>query len=157
VSLSLSFPFKYMCTHYFHHIHPITPFPHVLSSPIGTILPRQDLFCPPELCFFKGKIVGARGGTLTLWVGIWPYEKAPRNWGKGLRTRLCMCELSFGFVRKLKGNETKVSGPEFACVIWYLALWESPKELRQWSQTESDIQKKKQCSRFPRWLCVLQM
>jgi hypothetical protein len=35
----------------------------------------------------KGGIVGASSGTLPVWVGIRPCEKAPRNWGKGLRTR----------------------------------------------------------------------
>jgi hypothetical protein len=143
VSLSLSFPFKYMCTHYFHHIHPITPFPHVLSSPIGTILPRQDLFCPPELCFFKGKIVGARGGTLTLWVGIWPYEKAPRNWGKSLRTRLCVW-VGIWSCEKTPRNWGKSLRPDLACVNWYLALWES--------QTS-----RKTIFKVPRWLCILQM
>jgi hypothetical protein len=44
--------------------------------------------------------VRASSGTLPVWVSIWPCEKAPRNWGKSLR-------------------------PDLACVIWYLALWES--------------------------------
>jgi hypothetical protein len=38
--------------------------------------------------------------TVPVWVGIWPCEKAPRNWGKHHR-------------------------PDLACVIWYLTLWES--------------------------------
>jgi hypothetical protein len=47
-----------------------------------------------------------------------------------------MCDLAFGLVRKLQGIETKVSGPDLACVIWYLALWENSKELRQKSQNQ---------------------
>jgi hypothetical protein len=34
----------------------------------------------------------------------------------------CVCELISGFVRKLQGTEAKASGPDCACVIWYLAL-----------------------------------
>jgi hypothetical protein len=45
-----------------------------------------------------------------VWVGIWPCEKAPRNWGKSLR-------------------------PNCAYVSWHLTLWESSKELGQKSQT----------------------
>jgi hypothetical protein len=41
----------------------------------------------------------------------------------------CLCDLLSGLVRKCQGTETKVSGPDHACVIWYLALWESSKKL----------------------------
>jgi hypothetical protein len=92
----------------------------------------------------NGGIVRARSRTLPVWIGIWSCEKAPRNWGKVLRTRLCMCKLAFGLVRKLQGTEAKVSGPGCACVIWYLALWE-----RQTSR--------KTIFKVSRWLCVLQM
>jgi hypothetical protein len=47
---------------------------------------------------------------MCVWVGTWPCEKAPRNWGKSLR-------------------------PDYACVSRHLALWESSKELGQKSQT----------------------
>jgi hypothetical protein len=40
------FPFTCMCTQYLHHIHPPSPFPHLLTHPTDTTLPRQDLFHP---------------------------------------------------------------------------------------------------------------
>jgi hypothetical protein len=43
----------YMCTQYLHHIHPSTLFPHLLPTPIGINHPRQDLFHPPILWFWK--------------------------------------------------------------------------------------------------------
>jgi hypothetical protein len=51
---------------------------------------------------------------------------------------LCVCELVPGLVRKLQGTGAKASGPDCACVCvnWYLALWESSKELGQKSQTK---------------------
>jgi hypothetical protein len=48
--------FTYMCAQYLHHIHPPTPFSHLLPLPL--IPPphtRQDLFCPPVLWFCKRK------------------------------------------------------------------------------------------------------
>jgi hypothetical protein len=54
--------------------------------------------------------VGASSETMPVWFVIWSCEKSPRNWGKGLRTWPC------------------------PCVIWYLALWESSKELKQKAQ-----------------------
>jgi hypothetical protein len=42
----------------------------------------------------------------------------------------CLCELASGLVRKLQGTEAKVSD-QTVPVSWYLALGESPKELRQ--------------------------
>jgi hypothetical protein len=35
---------------------------------------------------------------------------------------LCLCELASGLVRKLQGTGAKASGPDLACVSWYLAL-----------------------------------
>jgi hypothetical protein len=35
----------------------------------------------------KSYTVRANSGTVPVWFGIWPCEKAPRNWGKGFRTR----------------------------------------------------------------------
>jgi hypothetical protein len=57
--------------------------------------------------------------TVLVWVGIWPCEKATRNWGKSLR-------------------------PDLACVSGYLALWES--------QTS-----RKTVFKAPRWFRVPQM
>jgi hypothetical protein len=51
VSTDNIFPFTYMCTQYFYHIHPPTLFPHLLPPPTGTNPPRQDLFCPPSFWF----------------------------------------------------------------------------------------------------------
>jgi hypothetical protein len=50
VSASLIFPFTYMCKQYLHHIHPPTPFPHILPKS-----PRQDMSCSPVLFCTKKK------------------------------------------------------------------------------------------------------
>jgi hypothetical protein len=93
----------------------------------------------------KGGIVGASSGNLPVWVGIWPCEKAPRNWGKNLSTRLwlCLCELLSGLVGKLQGTGASLR-PECDYVSLYLTLWES--------QTS-----RKTIFKVPRWLRVLQM
>jgi hypothetical protein len=44
-----------MCSQYLNHIHPSTPFPHLLPSPTGTKHPKQDLFHPHVLQFCKRK------------------------------------------------------------------------------------------------------
>jgi hypothetical protein len=41
-----------MCTQYYHHIHPPTPFPYILPIPLMPT-PRQDLFYLPVLHFWK--------------------------------------------------------------------------------------------------------
>jgi hypothetical protein len=55
VSTDILFPFTYMCTQYLHHIHPLTPFPHLLLLPPLPTPPRQDLFHPPVIQFFMRK------------------------------------------------------------------------------------------------------
>jgi hypothetical protein len=35
-----------LCTEYWHHIHPPSPFPYILPLPLVTT-PRQNLFCFP--------------------------------------------------------------------------------------------------------------
>jgi hypothetical protein len=45
-SIGINFAFIYMCTHFLHHIHSLTTFPHHLSSATDTT-PQQDLFCIP--------------------------------------------------------------------------------------------------------------
>jgi hypothetical protein len=46
VSRGIFFLFTFTCTQYLHHIHPPTPFPHILPPPTGISSPRQNLFCP---------------------------------------------------------------------------------------------------------------
>jgi hypothetical protein len=51
VSTDLTFPFSYMSTQYFYHIHPLTPFPYILPLPLVTTLQTGPvlliaLFCP---------------------------------------------------------------------------------------------------------------
>jgi hypothetical protein len=58
--------------------------------------------------------VGANSGTVPVWVGIRPYDKAPRNWGKSLRTRLCLCDLVSGIVRKPDVQKNSVQGSQMA-------------------------------------------
>jgi hypothetical protein len=58
--------------------------------------------------------VGASSGTLLLWIGIWPCEKAPRNWDKSLRTRLCLCDLVSGLVRKPNIQKNSIQGSQMA-------------------------------------------
>jgi hypothetical protein len=54
LSTGTFFPFTYICTHYFHHIHPPTPF---LTSSFFLLvpIPRQDLFYHLVLQFCKRK------------------------------------------------------------------------------------------------------
>jgi hypothetical protein len=52
VSTCVIFPFTYMCTQYLHYIYPSFPPPPVVPTPPN---PRQDLFYPPVLQFYKRK------------------------------------------------------------------------------------------------------
>jgi hypothetical protein len=65
VSTSITFPFTYMCTQYLHHIHPPSPFPHLLPLSHWYKPSRQDLLWPPVLkfCIRKEKEV-----KLTFWL-----------------------------------------------------------------------------------------
>jgi hypothetical protein len=55
VATGLIFPFLYMSTQYFHHIHPPTPFPYVLLPPTGVnsqtgpVLPSCSLFLKKDI------------------------------------------------------------------------------------------------------------
>jgi hypothetical protein len=65
VSIGLIFPFAYMYTEYFHHIHLSTPFPYILSTPIGPLVSiPPDRICFAFLCFFKKKKKKGRGAFL---------------------------------------------------------------------------------------------
>jgi hypothetical protein len=56
VSIYLIFSFPYMCTLYVCCIHPLTPFPHILSPAAGpTPQDRTYLFHLSVLWFFKRK------------------------------------------------------------------------------------------------------
>jgi hypothetical protein len=46
VSTGFIFAFTYICTQYFHHIHPPIPFPHLLPLPMGTTPPEEDVLYP---------------------------------------------------------------------------------------------------------------
>jgi hypothetical protein len=54
-STGLIFPFTCMCIHYLYHIHPLTPFPHILPSSTGTKSLRQNMFCLLFSDFVKEK------------------------------------------------------------------------------------------------------
>jgi hypothetical protein len=67
VSTGFIFPFTYMCTQYLDHIHPRTPFPHLLTLPLiqipqtGPVLPSYSLILLKKkkkrhLCLFKVSI-----------------------------------------------------------------------------------------------------
>jgi hypothetical protein len=61
------FSISYISTHYFHHVHPLTPFPYILSPPTGTN-PRQGLFYLPVLYFWKKDIF------VCLWYLYWLFH-----------------------------------------------------------------------------------
>jgi hypothetical protein len=97
----------------------------------------------------KGGIVRASSGNLPVWVSIWPCEKAPRNWGKSLRTRLClfMYKLVLGLMRKLQGTGAKVS--DQTVPVW-VGIWPCEKARHpenniqgsQMASCPSDVNKK---------------
>jgi hypothetical protein len=55
VSTGIIFPFRYMCTQYLHLIHYLTPFPHLLPTPMFQHSPPQTVTIPPfySLSLFK--------------------------------------------------------------------------------------------------------
>jgi hypothetical protein len=44
LSTGISFPFTFVGAQYSQHIHPLTPFPHLLPLPLVSTTPRQGLF-----------------------------------------------------------------------------------------------------------------
>jgi hypothetical protein len=54
VSTCLIFPFTHACTQYLSHIHPTTPYPHFVPSPITSSL-RKNLFLSLILQLYKRK------------------------------------------------------------------------------------------------------
>jgi hypothetical protein len=65
VSTGFIFPFSYMNTQYFHHIHPPTPFPYILSHPTSAtpqtgplVTSYSPFFDKRHFCLFKIAIQG---------------------------------------------------------------------------------------------------